>query len=120
MTRVVHCKKEKYDEYIGRPTNWGNPWTHRTSKVTDRIVESREEAVNNYRAWLLGEDFQNVLQRQRAWILKNLPILEGKTIACWCHPKACHGDVLVEILEQEKRSPGFIASLLKKTNNHKI
>jgi len=24
-TRVVHCKKEPYDVYIGRPSKWGNP-----------------------------------------------------------------------------------------------
>jgi hypothetical protein len=23
MTRVVHCKKEEYDVYIGRPSKWG-------------------------------------------------------------------------------------------------
>lgn len=23
--RVVHCKREKYDVYIGRPSKWGNP-----------------------------------------------------------------------------------------------
>jgi hypothetical protein len=26
MTKVVHCKKEKYDIYIGRPSKWGNPF----------------------------------------------------------------------------------------------
>jgi len=24
---VVHCKKERYDVYIGRPSKWGNPFT---------------------------------------------------------------------------------------------
>ena len=24
--KVVHCKKEKYDVYIGRPSKWGNPY----------------------------------------------------------------------------------------------
>lgn len=28
MTKVVHCKKEPYDVYIGRPSKWGNPFTH--------------------------------------------------------------------------------------------
>lgn len=26
QTRVVHCKKERYDVYIGRPSKWGNPF----------------------------------------------------------------------------------------------
>ena len=25
-TRVVNCKKEPYDVYIGRPSKWGNPF----------------------------------------------------------------------------------------------
>ena len=25
---VVHCKKANYDVYIGRPSKWGNPFTH--------------------------------------------------------------------------------------------
>lgn len=24
--KVVHCKKEKYDVYIGRGSKWGNPF----------------------------------------------------------------------------------------------
>jgi hypothetical protein len=27
--------------------------------------------------------------------------LQGKTLGCWCKPLACHGDVIVEILESE-------------------
>lgn len=26
ITTVVHCKKQKYDIYIGRPGKWGNPF----------------------------------------------------------------------------------------------
>jgi len=25
-TRVVHCKKEQFNIYIGRPSKWGNPF----------------------------------------------------------------------------------------------
>jgi hypothetical protein len=25
-TRVVHCKVEPFDIYIGRPSKWGNPF----------------------------------------------------------------------------------------------
>ncbi|MDQ5843653.1 MAG: DUF4326 domain-containing protein [Thermoproteota archaeon] len=25
-TRVVHCKVEPFDVYIGRPSKWGNPF----------------------------------------------------------------------------------------------
>ena len=33
-----------------------------------------------------------------------LPELEGKTLACWCKPEACHGDVLLRLVEERKRS----------------
>ncbi len=31
--------------------------------------------------------------------MKALPELKDKTIACWCHPKACHGDVLAALAD---------------------
>jgi hypothetical protein len=45
-----------------------------------------------------------VIRKYREYLLSNpdlldrLPELEGKTLGCWCAPKPCHGDVLVEIL----------------------
>lgn len=116
MTRVVHCKKEKFDVYIGRPSEWGNPWSHRPSKFTIFLVETREEAVKNFREWLLGENFQDVLQWERTLILTNLHKLKGKTLGCWCNAEkeACHGQVYIELLEREEQEPGFIRSLRSK------
>jgi len=56
MTKVVHCKKEKYDVYIGRPSKWGNPFTHIKDKKTkaEFIVDNREEAVQRYKDWILN------------------------------------------------------------------
>jgi hypothetical protein len=82
-TRVVHCKREPYDVYIGRPSKWGNPF---------RIGPdgTRQEVVAKYRAWIA----------QQPDLMAALPELEGKTLGCWCKPEACHGDVLVELVEQ--------------------
>ena len=30
-------------------------------------------------------------------LLAALPELAGKTLGCWCAPKACHGDVLARL-----------------------
>lgn len=51
MTKTVHCKKEPYDIYIGRPSKWGNPFTHIVDRNTlaSHVVASREEAVEAYR-----------------------------------------------------------------------
>jgi hypothetical protein len=42
-SRVVHCKKEKYNVYIGRPSKWGNPFTHWPDGTTlaKHVVEDR-------------------------------------------------------------------------------
>lgn len=32
-------------------------------------------------------------------LVAELPSLKGKRLGCWCKPMACHGDVLVDLLE---------------------
>jgi hypothetical protein len=91
--KVVHCKREKYDVYIGRPAKWGNPYSHKPEGVTRFIlVESREEAIELYREWITKGEGQH--------LLLDLGELKGKTLGCWCKPKACHGDVLLELVEK--------------------
>jgi hypothetical protein len=89
-TRVVHCQREPYDVYIGRPSDWGNPFTHIKDRSTkaEFIVRNREEAIAKYRAWLISQPE----------MLKKLEELRGKTLGCWCKPKSCHGDVIIELL----------------------
>lgn len=52
-------------------------------------VGTREEAIAEFRKWVV---------KQPA-LMRALPELRGKTLGCWCRPKACHGDVLVELLK---------------------
>jgi hypothetical protein len=82
-TRVVHCKREPCDVHVGRPGKWGNPF---------RIGPdgTRQEVVAKYRAWVV----------QQPELMAALPELAGKTLGCWCKPEACHGDVLVKLVEQ--------------------
>ena len=93
MTRIVHCKKETFDVYIGRPGKWGNPYSHKSGTKAQFRVATLEEAIAKYREYLLGNEA----------LLAALPELEGKTLGCWCKPGPCHGDVLVEILEQRNQ-----------------
>ena len=81
-TRVVHCKRSKYDIYIGRPSKWGN-------RFLIGIDGTREQAIEKYRKWLMTQPA----------LLKALPELKGRTLGCWCAPLTCHGDVLVELAE---------------------
>lgn len=92
MTWVVHCKQSDYDIYIGRPTKWGNPYTHKGGTVAQHIVGSREEAIAKYKEWLLAQPELVAAAKDE---------LKGKVLGCWCHPLACHGDVLAEIANEE-------------------
>ena len=49
---------------------------------------SRDEAIDSYRDWIL----------KQPQLLKDLHELKGKTLGCFCKPKSCHGDILVELV----------------------
>jgi hypothetical protein len=83
--KVVHCKREFYDIYVGRgpqgePTTWGNPF------IIGRDG-TREEVIKKYRDYVLNSPE----------LMAKLPELEGKILACWCAPLACHADILVDL-----------------------
>jgi len=83
ITRVVHCKRSAHDVYIGRPSQWGNPF--QIGRDGDRA-----QVIAKYEAWLLTQPS----------LLAQLPSLRGKTLACWCSPQACHGDVLARYADR--------------------
>jgi hypothetical protein len=85
-TRVVHFKKEPHDVYIGRPSKWGNPFSHKDGTLAEYKTRTREEAVKKFEEYLIGN----------MDLMKDLPSLKGKVLGCWCKPKACHGDVLAK------------------------
>ena len=31
---------------------------------------------------------------------KKLLKLKGKNLGCWCHPEACHGDILIKLIDK--------------------
>ena len=77
---VVHCKRDSYDVYIGRGSKWGNPFKLGADGT-------REEVIAKYEDWILTQPD----------LMSSLGELQGKTLGCWCSPKACHGDVLVRL-----------------------
>lgn len=91
-TKVVHVKKDKYDIYIGRGSKWGNLYSHKEGTLAKFVVSTREEAIEKYREWITKGDGKH--------LLKHLGELRGKTLGCWCKPLACHGDVLVELVNK--------------------
>lgn len=105
MTTVVHVRDvldrlrvgDPEVVYIGRANRryglpasiWANP--HRIGPDCPRLA-----AVALYR----GEMACRLRgpQGDTIWLAR-LYFLRGKTLACWCAPLACHGDVLAELAE---------------------
>jgi hypothetical protein len=85
--RVVHCKRQPLDVYIGRPSKWGNPFP-----VTAAV--SRTEAIARYERWIVRQPD----------LMAALHELRGKILGCWCAPKACHGDVLARLADRVNES----------------
>lgn len=90
---LVHCKKARYDVYIGRPSVWGNPYSAKAGTMADFRVATLDEAIASYERWLRGRPLL-VARAQRE--------LKGKILGCWCGPKQrCHGEVLVKIANED-------------------
>jgi hypothetical protein len=80
-TTVVHCRRDEYDIYIGRPSRWGNCFVLGKDG-------SRFEVIDKYREWI----------KTQPDLLASIEELRGKRLGCWCSPKLCHGHVLLELL----------------------
>jgi len=94
MNKVVHCKKAAYDVYIGRPSKWGNPFSHKSGTKALFKTETRAEAIGKYKDWILHGTGKH--------LLKDLHELKGKTVGCWCSPLPCHGDILAQLIDELK------------------
>lgn len=87
MTTVVNVSDgSEFDVYIGRPSKYGNPFIR-------GIDGTKEEVIAKYKEYALNnpELYNSLLE------------LEGKRLGCYCAPKYCHGDVIVELIEQQNR-----------------
>ena len=82
-TTVVHCRKTKYDIYIGRPSKWSNPF-----KIG--LDGSRYEVLQKYERWVVDQPE----------LMAALGEIRNKILGCWCKPdKPCHGDVLAKLAD---------------------
>ena len=82
--------------FIGRPSKWGNPFTHKLGRrqgYAQFMVETREEAVAKYEEWIRSNEYPR----------SALEELRGKVLGCYCAPLPCHGDVLLKLLRETER-----------------
>jgi len=87
-----HFDKNNPDHvYIGRWNRGygvGKSKRHNPFKMNDE--SEREEVIEKYREYILT----------KPELMEALPELKGKTLFCYCKPKACHGDVLKDLVDQ--------------------
>ncbi|HKP38163.1 MAG TPA: DUF4326 domain-containing protein, partial [Pyrinomonadaceae bacterium] len=87
--------------YIGRGTPLGNKWSHVAGTTAQFKVETRLDAIAEYRRWLWtqiqaakGPAFEALQQ-----IKDRVTNGEKINLACSCHPQPCHGDVVKSAIE---------------------
>lgn len=100
-TLVNQRNTDEFDVDIGRAdsgqstienTDPGDPgWLGNPYRMSDGY--DREEAVAKYR-----ETFRDRLEDPE--FREAVEELRGQTLACWCTPQACHGDVIVEYIRE--------------------
>ena len=102
-TRVVNLRVETFDTYIGREGHgyegtFGNPFSDEKTKT---------EAIKRYKNYFLTRVEKDAEFREE------VRGLIGKRLGCFCKPRACHGDVIVEYLEQFEEDEGDWLSLIE-------
>jgi len=105
-TRVVNRRLGAvYDEYVGRPSIWGNRFgldRGRPSLAKEKVA-TLSEALRRYEEWLFSDENSALLAKARRE-------LRGKTLGCWCivdlwqrEPVVCHAQILARAVDGRKR-----------------
>lgn len=89
-TKVVNLYKEKYDVYIGRSGKGMDGYFGNPIKLNKN--DERGSTLEKYK-----EYFFNRLENDNEFKQK-IHELKDKTLGCFCKPKPCHGDIIVEYL----------------------
>lgn len=88
--------------YVGRPTQWGNPWLLDLAYYGS-MEAARFATVAMYQEWLEGSRDATCLPKR-----PDLEVLRGKDLACWCPlDQPCHADVLLELANALPSPPEF-------------
>ena len=88
---------------VSRPGIFGNPF-----KADDRCTQAR--AVELFEMWVNGntERYPDLDERLNV-LLRALPTLRGKNLACWCRSGTpCHAEVLIRLLNCHPQSVEII------------
>jgi hypothetical protein len=86
---IVFIKNgENKERFPKLNSKWANPY--KIDKKKDVELE-RTRVIKDYKKYIL-----NKIENEPE--IYNIEELKGKNLGCWCKPESCHGDVLLEIL----------------------
>ena len=95
---LLNIKDYSEDDFIfiGRPSIFGNPYSHKEKSQAKYITETRDESIEMYRKHL--DENPHIIDS----LLKELQESNTNKIGCFCVPKKCHGEILIEAVENRK------------------
>jgi len=96
--RVVNKYKEDKNItgiYIGRGSPLGNPYVIGKDGTREEVIEYYRDYLK-YQVDNNNKEIIDVLN----YIAKASGTEEGINLICFCKPKACHGDVIVEMIKK--------------------
>lgn len=77
---------------IDRKTKWGNPFKIGDPHPQWGYAMTRAVVVHEYKNWLI-----NKVASEPSF----LEPLRDKRLACWCSPSLCHGEAILEVLDEK-------------------
>ena len=84
--------------YVGRGSKWGNPFVIGKDGTRDEVIKMY---VGIQIPHLVDEFVRStgITLPREGWSLAQeaLAELRGKDLVCYCAPKSCHADILLEI-----------------------
>lgn len=91
MPKILNVDSASREElanavYIGRGSKWGNPYMIGVHGNRDMVVEK----------------YQRFLTRSPV-LLRCLPELKDKDLICHCAPLRCHGESILNVIEDQKK-----------------
>jgi hypothetical protein len=90
MVKVLNKKLSNEEGvYIGRPSPFGNPFVI-------GVDGNRTQVIQKYENWIKNNP--ELLQKAKSE-------LKGKNLICWCAPLACHGDILLKLVNDNSNTP---------------
>lgn len=99
----VH-RKNPNDVYIGRlPPNspvkspLANMYSSQVGTLAKYVVKDSETAIRYYKRWFL----QQVADKNPEVLAELAKMTPETNLVCFCKPRACHGDVIKEYMEDK-------------------